>query len=124
VPLGRVLVVDDEPEVVAILREALIQYGYVVRTAASGPEALGLMPLFRPDVVLLDVLMPVMPGELVLGRLRMEYPDVAVVMVTGLQDEDRARQLLAHGAFDYVRKPFDLQVLERVVSAAVARRSG
>jgi DNA-binding response OmpR family regulator len=119
-PLGRVLVVEDEPRVAAMIRDALDESAYVVKIAAGGAEAIGLMPVFQPDVVLLDVLMPGMTGTEVLGRLRHEYPSVPVVMVTAQQDEDAARQLLSCGAFDYVRKPFELHVLERVVGAAVA----
>jgi CheY-like chemotaxis protein len=121
-PLGRVLVVDDEPEVGAVLRDALVDFGYVVKTAVSGREALGLMPVFQPDVVLLDVAMPGMSGVEVLDRLHREYPRVSVVMVTANQDEAAARQMLARGAFDYVPKPFDLGTLERVIGAAAARR--
>jgi CheY-like chemotaxis protein len=121
-PLGRVLVVDDEPEVAATLRDALVEFGYVVKTAVSGVEALRLMPVFQPDVVLLDVLMPGMSGTAVLAQLHREYPRVPVVMVTGNQDEDAARHMLTGGAFDYVPKPFDLGVLEQIVGAAVASR--
>jgi DNA-binding response OmpR family regulator len=121
-PLGRVLVVDDEPEVGAMLRDALVEFGYVVKNARSGPEALGLMNAFAPDVVLLDVMMPGMSGDEVLSRLRRGHPQVAVVMVTAQQDEEAGRQLLAQGAVDYVQKPCDLDVLERIVGAAVALR--
>jgi CheY-like chemotaxis protein len=119
-PMGRVLVVDDEAEVCEMVRDALVEFGYEVAVASGGPEALGLMSSFGPDAVLLDVLMPGMPGADVLARLRQDHPGVAVVMLTGNQDQQVARQLLANGAFDYVRKPFDLQVLERVMAAAVA----
>jgi CheY-like chemotaxis protein len=119
-PIGRVLVVDDEAQVCEMVRDALVEFGYEVAVASGGPEALGLMASFGPDAVLLDVLMPGMSGADVLARLRQEHPGVAVVMLTGNQDQDAARQLLANGAFDYIRKPFDLQVLERVMAAAVA----
>ena len=121
-PLGRVLVVDDELQVGAMLRDALVDFGYIVKTAVSGVEALGLMRAFQPDVVLLDVLMPGMSGAAVLEQLHREYPRVPVIMVTANQDEDAARHMLTGGAFDYVPKPFDLGVLERVVGAAVASR--
>jgi CheY-like chemotaxis protein len=120
-PFGRVLVVDDEPVLTAVLHEALTDFGYVVEAATNGAEALALMPVFRPDLVLLDVLMPGMPGDEVLARLRREYPRVPVVIVTAYEDEDHARLMLALGAVDYIRKPFDLAALERVVSAAVRR---
>jgi CheY-like chemotaxis protein len=119
-PIGRVLVVDDEAQVCEMVRDTLVEFGYEVAVASGGPEALGLMASFGPDAVLLDVLMPGMSGADVLARLRQEHPGVAVVMLTGNQDQDAARQLLANGAFDYIRKPFDLQVLERVMAAAVA----
>jgi DNA-binding response OmpR family regulator len=74
----------------------------------------------RPDAVVLDVTMPGPDGAEVLGRLRALDPTVAVVMLTGNDDETLARQLLRAGAFDYVPKPFQLDVLERVIAAAVA----
>ena len=120
--LGRVLVVDDEPEVCGVLRDALLDSGYSVKTAVSGREALGLIPVFQPDVVLLDVAMPGMSGVEILDQVRREHPRVAVIMVTANQEEAAARQMLARGAFDYVPKPFDLSVVERIVGAAVARR--
>jgi CheY-like chemotaxis protein len=118
-PLGRVLVVDDDPELRAVLHEALTELDYVVESAGSGAEALERMPVFQPEVVLLDVTMPGMKGDEVLERLRHEYPRVPVVMVTALEDEGRARRLLNSGAFDYVRKPFDLRMVERVIVAAL-----
>jgi DNA-binding response OmpR family regulator len=121
--LGRVLVVDDEPQVAGMLRDALTHAGYSVKTAVTGGEALGLMAVFQPDVVLLDVMMPGVKGDEVLAQLRREYPSVPVVMVTANQDEEAARQMLARGAFDYVPKPFRLDVLERIVGAAVASRT-
>ena len=117
---GRVLVVDDEIEIGAVLRDALVAAGYSVVTALSGEEALGLVGSFKPEVVLLDVFMPRMSGDQVLERLRRDHPHIAVVIVSALEDEGAARALLAQGAFDYVRKPFDLALLERVVIAAMA----
>jgi len=121
-PIGRVLVVDDEPQVATMLRDALLDAGYVVKVAVSGSEALKLLPVFQPDVVLLDVMLPGLSGVDVLQHLRRDHPAVPVVMVTANQDEHAARQMLERGAFDYVPKPFQLDVLERVVGAAVAFR--
>jgi DNA-binding response OmpR family regulator len=121
-PLGRVLVVDDEPQVAGMLRDALVDAGYVVKTAVTGREALGLMAAFQPDVVLLDVMMPGVKGDEVLAQLRRQHPGVPVVMVTANQDEEAARLMLTRGAFDYLPKPFRLDVLERIVGAAVTSR--
>lgn len=119
---GRVLTVDDDRQVGATVRDVLTDFGYDVRTAVGGEEALALVRTFDPDVVLLDVMMPGMSGDEVLDRLHADHPGLPVVMVTAIADADRARALLFRGAFDLIRKPFDLAVLERVVGAAVVSR--
>ena len=121
-PLGRVLVVEDEVLVAAVLREALVDFGYIVKIAVSGHEALQLVPVFRPDVVLLDLWLPGMRGEEVLARLRQVEPELPVVIVSANRDEEIARGMLAEGVFDYVPKPFELAVLERIVAAAILQR--
>jgi CheY-like chemotaxis protein len=118
-PLGRVLVVDDEPQIVDMLRELLVELGYTVETAGHGAAALQLVPEFKPDVVLLDLQMPGISGLPVLDQLRQDHPGLPVVIVTGNPDVDVARGTLARGAFDYLRKPFQFDVLARVVAAAV-----
>jgi len=90
-----------------------------VKHAGGGAEALQLVPVFEPHVVLLDLLMPAMSGVEVLDHLRRDYPTVPVIMVTGNDDEEVARRTLEAGAFDYGCKPFTLEVLGRVVAAAM-----
>jgi DNA-binding NtrC family response regulator len=121
-PIARVLVVEDEPDVAEILRDALTDLGYAVSVAGGGAEALAVVAVHRPDVVLLDLAMPGMPGDEVLERLRERDPALPVIVVTGNPDVDRARATLALGAFDYVAKPFDLRMLARTVAIAVACR--
>jgi CheY-like chemotaxis protein len=120
--LGRVLVVEDEPDVAAALRDATTEMGYTVCVARNGPEALRLLPEYRPDVVLLDLTMPEMRGDVVLDHLRRADPHLPVIMVTGNVDPEIARRTLAQGAFDYVAKPFDLEVLAQILSAALVYR--
>jgi DNA-binding response OmpR family regulator len=117
---GRLLVVDDEDEITAVLDEHFRACGYTVEIAHNGADALRMALAQRPDAVLLDVTMPGPDGSQVLARLRALDPTVAVVMLTGNGDEQLARRLLREGALDYVRKPFDLNVLEQVVATAVA----
>jgi two-component system, OmpR family, response regulator MprA len=117
--LGRVLVVDDDPEVGLVLHDSLAEVGYNVRVAVNGAEALALLESYRPDVVLLDIQMPGLPGDAVLEEIKRREPALPVIMVTANRDEELARNVLA-AAFDYIPKPFDLAVLERVVTAAVA----
>ena len=120
--LARVLVVDDEPRVAAVLHDALIDLGYAVQVAVNGAEALRLVALYQPDVVLLDLSMPNVSGDVVLERLRDTDPALPVIVVTGNADAERARSTLARGAFDYVSKPFDLEILARILAAAVIYR--
>ena len=118
--LGRVLVVDDEPNVGATLQDILTELGYTVKHALSGAEALRLAPIFEPDVILLDLQMPGMSGVEVLDHLRRDHRGVPVVILSGNQDLSTARRTLRSGAFDYVPKPFTIEVLARVVAAAAA----
>jgi DNA-binding NtrC family response regulator len=121
-PAVRVLVVEDERHVAAVLHDALIDFGYEVRLASDGASALAIAPTYRPDVVLLDLAMPEIPGDVVLARLKAADPELPVIVVTGNTDTERARATLASGAFDYVAKPFDLDNLARVLAAAVVYR--
>jgi DNA-binding response OmpR family regulator len=117
---GQLLVVDDEHEITDLLQEHFRACGYDVDVAHDGAEALITAAARRTDAMLLDVTMPGPDGAEVLARLRAVDPTVSVIMLTGNDDEALAREMLRAGAFDYVPKPFRLDVLERVVAAAVA----
>ena len=118
--LGRVLVVDDEPEVRQVLQEFLADRGYEVAQAASGSAALEALHADRPDVVLLDVAMPGIDGVETLRRIMALTPPVSVIMVTANADIAVTSKLLAMGAVDYIPKPFDLDYLDQAVSIQVA----
>ena len=120
--LVRVLVVDDEPRVAELLHDAFIHLGYAVRLAANGAQALEIAAGYHPQMVLLDLTLPEMPGDVVLERLRQAEPHVPVIAISGDADPERARATLAQGAFDYIAKPFDLARLARVLTAAVVSR--
>ena len=111
--MAKVLVVDDEPEAVELLVEFLSSKGYEVLTATSGEEALRRVKEDRPHLVLLDIRMPKMNGLEVLKRIREIDPEMGIIMVTAVNEEDVGRQALELGAFDYVVKPLDLKYLER-----------
>ena len=110
---GRVLVVDDEAEGVELLREFLGAKGYEVITASDGDEALRKVKEERPHLILLDIQMPKMDGLEVLRRLREIDKEVGVIMITGVNEQEIARQAMALGAFDYIVKPLDLPYLEQ-----------
>lgn len=116
---GKVLVVDDEPEVRQVLLEFLSSRGYDVTAASGGAEAVALVESVRPDLVLLDVAMPEMDGVETLRRIVAIEPSLAVIMVTANADIGVTSKLLALGAVDYVPKPFDLDYLDQAVSIQV-----
>ncbi|MCI0371142.1 MAG: response regulator [candidate division NC10 bacterium] len=111
--MAKVLVVDDEPEAVELLVEFLSSKGYAVLTATNGEEALRRVKEDRPHLVLLDVRMPKMDGMETLRRIREIDPEMGVIMVTAVNEEDVGRKALEMGAFDYIVKPLDLKYLER-----------
>lgn len=118
----RVLVVDDEPDVLLLCRVNLEFEGYEVMEAADGVEAMTRVRERRPDVILLDVMMPRMDGWQVLSELKDDaaLKDIPVVMLTAkVQDQDQIRGW-SSGASEYITKPFSplslSQVLDDVLS--------
>jgi len=115
-----ILVVDDEPMIVDLLRTYLTGLGYRVAAASNGAEALGHLSVTRPDAVVLDLKLPDMSGAEILGRLRAIDDSIPVLMLTANTDEVVARGLLKAGALGYICKPVRLEVLEVAVTAAVS----
>ncbi|MFD1311899.1 response regulator transcription factor [Streptomyces kaempferi] len=124
----RVLVVDDDPTVAEVVSGYLDRAGYLVDRAADGPAALARAAAHRPDLIVLDLMLPGMDGLEVCRRLRAQWP-VPVVMLTARGDEDDRILGLEVGADDYVTKPFSPRelvlrvgsVLRRTRPAAAAR---
>lgn len=119
--MQTILVVDDEMQIVRVLRGYLEQAGYRVATAANGEEALYAARQERPDLVILDLQMPKMDGLEFTRRIRAEQPDLAIIMLTARVEEMDRIVGLELGADDYVAKPFSpREVVARV--RAVLRR--
>jgi two-component system nitrogen regulation response regulator NtrX len=116
------LVVDDEPGIRQALRQMLEYEGYQVRTAESGPRALELYRERPADLVLLDIKMAPMDGLEVLEKLRVEDPDAIVVVISGHGSVETAVEALKRGAFDFLEKPPDREVVLRRISNALAER--
>ncbi|HXG43523.1 MAG TPA: response regulator transcription factor [Gemmatimonadales bacterium] len=119
----RVLVVDDEPDITALVAYHLAKAGYRVSTAASGPDALRAARDERPDIVILDIMLPGVSGYDVLAELRRreETRDVGVILLTARREEaDRIRGL-SLGADDYLVKPFSPAELTLRVNAVLRR---
>lgn len=109
-----ILVIDDEPMMLQLLKSVFVSEGYDVNLAADGVMGMFMLRNNKPDLVLLDILMPGPDGHLTLERIRHES-NVPVIMVTGKQDVESLQTALALGADDYVRKPFrPVELVERV----------
>ncbi len=117
---AKVLVVDDEPPIVRAVSAYLEKEGFQVYTATDGPGALKAARAFRPDVIVLDIMLPGMDGLEVLTTLRRES-DVYIILLTARVDETDRVVGLTLGADDYVTKPFSPRELAARIRAALRR---
>jgi DNA-binding NtrC family response regulator len=118
------LVVDDDPGARGLLQEIFEREGYDVVVAASGADAIRLAQARSYDVVLSDVRLPDIDGIEVLRRLRKAHPELTVILITAFGTVEMAIQALHEGAYDYVRKPFQVEEVRRCVARAMERRRG
>jgi DNA-binding NtrC family response regulator len=112
--MSRILIVDDDQRIVQLLGDCF-KNAYTVEVAVNAGEALGIVRRQRPDLVLLDIMLPGVSGLHLLKEIKRTDPRIAVVMVTGSDDVGLAAQAVEHGAAALVRKPFDLSYLDRLV---------
>ena len=119
---SRILVVDDDASVRHVLTALLTSEGYGVNTAASAIEALELAGSSEVHLVISDMKMPDRDGFWLLDQMRQEYPEIAVLMLTGFGDTEAAVECLRRGAADYLLKPPKIVDLVRSIERALARR--
>jgi DNA-binding response OmpR family regulator len=118
----RILIIDDDPALVRVLRRSLAYEGFTVDAAASGAEGLTRARERYPDLVILDVMMPGLDGLEVLRRLRAGDPDLPVLLLTARDAPADQVRGLEGGADDYVVKPFAFEVLLARVRTLLRRR--
>lgn len=118
--MTKILVIDDEPSIVNLVQAYLKPEGYEVFTASDGPAGLKAAHAFKPDLIILDVMLPGMDGLELLSKLRRES-DVYVIMLTARTEETDTIVGLSVGADDYVTKPFSPRELVARVKAALRR---
>lgn len=116
----RILVVDDDPAILRALRKGLEAHGYEVETLASGSGAVATVEHFRPDVVLLDLVLPDGDGVEVCRQLR-SRSGVPILVLSAVGEDQRKVQALDQGADDYVVKPFSMPELEARIRVALRR---
>jgi putative two-component system response regulator len=119
---SRILIVDDEPEITAILSD-LFFGKHDCTTAGSAEEALKQLAEASYELVVSDITMPGMSGLEMIPHVRQDSPNTVVVMISGMQTVESAIDALRLGAFDYVMKPFDLRQVEAVVSRALEHQA-
>ena len=122
---ARILLVDDEPDMTRVIGKSLEISGYEVIIANDGIECISKAQCERPDVILLDNVMPNMDGLTALKKLRSSKrtEDIPVIIVTALADEDSIARAMNGGADSYVVKPFDYEMLLARITMALESRS-
>jgi len=118
--MAKILVVDDEPSILKLVTAYLKPEGYEVFTASDGPSGLKAARAYKPDILVLDIMLPGMDGIELLSKLRRES-DVYVIMLTAKTEEIDKIVGLSVGADDYVTKPFSPRELTARVKAALRR---
>jgi DNA-binding NtrC family response regulator len=119
--MAEILVVDDDDVIRDTLCE-LLALDHHCQQAGTAEEALRKLEAQPFDVVLTDISMPGLSGRELLQRVLSLYPGTPVIVVSGLSDQDQAQSLISGGAFDYLLKPFRLEVVEESVKRAVEQR--
>ena len=121
-PLARILVVDDDESIRVAMMRFLQRCGYEVQSAGSGGDALQLFESSSFDAMICDVRMPGLSGPELLPRALEQDPNLAVLMLSAVNDAPTAAHVLAGGAIDYLVKPIELRALQDAVIRALARR--
>ncbi|MFW2331686.1 MAG: HD domain-containing phosphohydrolase [Nitrospinota bacterium] len=116
-----ILIIDDDKSILSILVKHLRLQGYQASTASDGSEGLAKFAVGRFDLILLDINMPNMDGLETLRRVKQADENISVLIMTGYGDMDIALDAIRFGAFDFIRKPFDLKYLNHVIANGIDR---
>jgi DNA-binding NtrC family response regulator len=119
--MPRVLIVDDDETIRDTLYQ-LLSEEYVCQTAETAEKAFARMEADSYEVVLTDISMPGLSGLELLGRVRQRFPNTPVIIISGIGDQEHAQGLIKLGAFDFLLKPFTLDVVEKSVKRALEYR--
>jgi two-component system KDP operon response regulator KdpE len=120
---AKILVVDDEPQIRKFLRISLTAYGYDVVEAANGADAVAKAAVENVDLVILDLGLPDIDGQVVIGRIR-EWSKIPIVVLSVRAGDTEKVQALDGGAEDYLTKPFSIAELMARIRAALRKRGG
>jgi CheY-like chemotaxis protein len=115
-----ILVVDDSRELTYVIADFLSMHGYEVQTAHNGFEALNCMGKKRLDIVVTDIHMPGMDGFALMSEIKTRYPDVPIILITGLSVGEAQKMAFEKGADAFVAKPFKMKELKSVIESVIA----
>lgn len=120
----KVLIIDDSVTNVFLIESVLIEYGYIVMTALNAREALLKLNKQKPDLILLDLLMPQVSGYDFIKEIKQsaEFADIPVIIVSAVSDGDSVDEIMALGAVEYIKKPVVLTVLIDKIESVFTRK--
>ncbi len=123
--MNRILIVDDEPQIHAVLEKLLTKEGYRVQSALSAEEAYRNIEKERPDLIILDVMMPKISGIDVCNKLKADpkTKDILILILSAKDQQADRLEGLTHGADDYVSKPFHLRSLLRKIGHMLGKKT-
>jgi len=104
--MSKILVIDDDNDIIVLLKRFLTKHGYEVETAFTGAQGEKLIESFKPDLVMCDYRLDDMDGGTLLGKIKELNPSLPVIIITGYSDLRTAVKVVRMGAFDYITKPF------------------
>ncbi len=116
-----ILIVDDDEAIRNNLFEFLSET-YICQTAETAEQALARLEADTYDIVLTDISMPGLSGLELLGHVRQKFPNTPVIIISGISDQEHAQGLIRLGAFDFLLKPFSLEVVDKSVTRALEYR--
>jgi DNA-binding NtrC family response regulator len=116
----KILFVDDEKSIRNLFSRAMMDGPFLVKTASDGEEDLKKLKTFSAEIVMSDVRMPRMDGLALLKEIRVRYPDIFVVIITGFGAIEDAVSAMKAGAYDYILKPFDFDTIRMLIDKITA----
>lgn len=122
--MPKILIIDDDEVQLRLQQSILAGQGYSLFSTADGPQGILLYRTHHPDLVLLDIGLPSISGIEVLKQIRQIDPKAKVIVITGYASVESAVVAIREGAFDYVRKPYDINVLLQKVESALSMVKG
>lgn len=117
----RILIVDDEVNMCSVMQDILVDEGYEVMVAENGNEALQIVHKVTPDLIITDINMPCMGGLDLLREVKSLHPDVQFIIMTGFGELETYLNAMHNGAFDYITKPLNIEMLKIMVAKVLGQ---